>query len=170
MEKNSEDDSVPYHDTKPAGYDGFYYAVNATFRFIEKTKGREALLSYWQDHGTQYMSPVWEKWKEGGLKSIADYWRAFFSHEPGAEVEVVQDEECVDLSLSVCPAIKTLREGNREIFKDYCQHCYFVSEAAAKEAGFTVRIKGGNGSCHQAFYPINSAPEPQNLKDIRSAQ
>ncbi len=78
MEKNSEADAVPYHDTKPAGYDGFYFALNATFRFIERTKGREALLSFWQDHGSNYMAPVWRKWKEGGLGAIANYWRSFF--------------------------------------------------------------------------------------------
>ncbi len=170
MEKNSAADSLPYHDTKPAGYDGFYFALNATFRFIEKTKGRAVLLSFWQEHGMQYMAPIWQKWKEGGLPAIATYWKSFFSHEPGAEVEVVQNEECVELTISVCPAIKKLREEKREIFKDYCQHCYFVSEAGAKQAGHTVRIKGGNGSCHQAFYPVNSAPEPQCLENITLAQ
>ena len=170
MEKNSEADAVPYHDTKPAGYDGFYFALNATFRFIERTKGREALLSFWQDHGSNYMAPVWRKWKEGGLGAIANYWRSFFSHEPGAEVEVVQSEKCVELKIAVCPVIKKLKEEKREIFQDYCQHCYFVSEAAAKQAGHTVRIKGGNGSCHQSFYPIDAAPEPQKLEDILLAR
>jgi len=51
--------------------------INATFRFIRKTLGDEALIAYWQDLGREYMDPVSQRWNAGGLPAVAEYWRAF---------------------------------------------------------------------------------------------
>ncbi len=170
MKNNPKLDPLPYHDRKPHGYGEFYRALNATFRYIDGKKGRSHLEKFWEDHGKNYMAPIWKKWKAGGLDAIALYWRAFFAHEPGAEVKVTANQEFVDIRVSVCPAIKHLKETDWEIFPHYCQHCYFVSEAAAQQSGYTIRVDGGNGTCSQRFYPAQSAPEKQNLSDIRLAQ
>lgn len=159
--------SLPYRDTKPVGAADFYFAINATFRFIRQKLGPDALRDYWSDLGRAYLAPVSRLWKEGGLPALATYWRDFFAAEPGSEVTVVEAEDAVVLEVSVCPAIHHLRSGKRAIDPGFCQHCYFVSEAAARSAGFTVRVKGGNGSCRQTF----SAAEigPQQIKDIKEA-
>lgn len=160
---------LPYTDDKPVGAADFYFAINATFRFVHLKLGREGLLRYWSDLGSRYMLPVTERWRQGGLTAIADYWRAFFAAEPGSEVEVRQEADQVMLEVHTCPAIKHLREHNREIVPFFCQHCYFVSEAAARPAGFTVRLEGGNGSCRQVFLPLESDPAPQDLTAILEA-
>ena len=100
---------------------------------------------------------------------MADYWRAFFAAEPGAEVRVEASPGQVSLEVGVCPAFKHLRAHGRTIIPSFCQHCCFVSEAMAAPAGFTVRVQGGNGACHQTFLPRASAPSPQDLTQIREA-
>ena len=77
--------------------------------------------------------------------------------------------EAVLLDVKVCPAIKHLRAGGREIVPCFCQHCYFVSEAMAAPAGLTVRIEGGNGSCRQTFAPRAANLPPQELARIKEA-
>ena len=90
-----------------------------------------ALRRYWQELGSSYYAPVTAAWKRGGLPAVAAYWRAFFDAEPGAEVRVEATPDRVSLDVRVCPAIKHLRAHARAIVPCFCQHCYYVSEAAA---------------------------------------
>ena len=161
---------LPYTDTKPVGASDFYFAINATFRFVLARFGAEGLHKYWIDLGSQYFAPVTVRWQAGGLPAVADYWRAFFAAEPGAEVEVSETNEAVTLDVKVCPAIKHLLAHGREIVPCFCQHCYFISETMAAPAGLTVRIEGGNGSCRQKFFPRSAATAPQDLTHIKEAK
>lgn len=160
---------LPYTDTKPVGAADFYFAINATFRFILARTGMEGLRRYWTDLGAAYFAPVSARWKSKGLSGIEEYWRAFFNAEPGSEVEVRKTASTVTVNIKTCPAIQHLRSGNREIVPCFCQHCYFISEAIAAPAGFTVRIQGGNGSCTQTFQPSSSEIAPQDLANIKEA-
>ena len=161
---------LPYTDTKPVGAAGFYFAINATFRFILAKFGVEGLRRYWSEMGARYYAPVSERWKAEGLDGIAAYWRAFFDAEPGAEVAVTKTDNAVQLDVKRCPAIGHLRAHGREIVPCFCQHCYFVSEAMAAPAGYTVRVQGGNGVCTQTFHPRSTAPAPQDLAAIEEAR
>ncbi len=160
---------LPYRDTKPVGAADFYFAVNATFRFLLTRFGLDGLREYWCELGKGYYAPVTETWKRGGLSGIAEYWRAFFHAEPGAEVQVHEHKREVRVEVKTCPAIKHLRAHGREIVPCFCQQCYFVSEAIGAPAGFTVRVSGGNGSCVQRFVKRDGSEEPQRLEDIAMA-
>lgn len=160
---------LPYTDTKPVGAADFYFAIHATFRFVLGKFGITGLREYWRDLGTKYFAPVSARWSTGGLPAVAEYWRAFFAAEPGAEVEVGEGSEAVTLDVKVCPAIKHLRERGREIIPCFCQHCYFIGEAMAAPAGMTVRIEGGNGACRQVFFHRDGAAAPQDLAQIKDA-
>ena len=162
----SDKSPLPYQDTKPVGAADFYYAINASFRFIHGRFGLDGLRRYWTDLGQTYMRPVSDRWKTDGLDGVAAYWRAFFKAEPGAEVQVQQAGPHVTMDVKTCPAIAQLRKGGREILPCFCQHCYFISEAAASSAGLTVRVEGGNGACRQTFYPQAAAPLPQDPEKI----
>ena len=165
----SDTNPLPYTDTKPVGASDFYLAINATFRFVHDKFGIAGLRAYWTDLGTKYFAPVTAQWSTGGLPAVADYWRAFFAAEPGAEVEVSVTEQAVTLDVKVCPAIKHLRSQGREIVPCFCQHCHFISEAMAAPAGLTVRIEGGNGSCRQKFLRRDATVAPQDLAQIKDA-
>ena len=166
---SSPQQPLPYTDTKAVGAADFYFAINATFRFVLGKFGIAGLRDYWTDLGTKYFAPVSARWRAGGLPAVAEYWRAFFAAEPGAEVEVGETKEAVTLDVKVCPAIKHLREHGREIVPCFCQHCHFISEAMAAPAGLTVRIEGGNGSCRQKFSPRAVGTAPQDLAQIKEA-
>ncbi len=160
---------LPYLDSKPVGAADFYFAINASFRFILKRFGIEGLRQYWTELGTSYMAPVSAAWKKGGLPAVAEYWRAFFKAEPGAKVEVTLREHSVVLEVGTCPAISHLRKHKREIVPCFCQHCYFLGDATAAPAGLTVRVEGGNGSCRQTFQRRSSAIPAQDLSRIKEA-
>ncbi|MFA6564651.1 MAG: hypothetical protein WCV00_22285 [Verrucomicrobiia bacterium] len=160
---------LPYTDTKPVGAADFYFAINATFRFVLNKLGIEGLRRYWTDLGGRYFAPVAARWSAGGLTAVAEYWRAFFAAEPGAEVEVRQSSDAVTLDVKVCPAIKHLRAHGRGIVPCFCQHCYFIGETMAAPAGLTVRVEGGNGSCRQVFLRCEAASAPQDLAHIKEA-
>jgi hypothetical protein len=164
-----QEPSLPYRDTKPVGAADFYFVINATFRFVLQRFGIEGLRQYWKDLGTSYMAPVSAAWKKHDLNGVAEYWRAFFKAEPGAEVEVALRQDSVMLDVKQCPAIHHLRKNKREIVPCFCQHCYFLGEATAAPAGFTVRVEGGNGSCRQTFYRRNAGIAEQDLAAIKEA-
>lgn len=161
--------ALPYHDTKPQGAADFYYAINATFRFILKRLGREAWIRYLQEMGRGYFAPVNENWRRGGLKEVARYWRDFFAAEPGAVVEVTEQPDRVEIAVRECPAIKHLKNGGREIVREYCQHCYFLGCARAEAAGLTMRLSGGDGRCRHTYAKIEAGLPPQDMAQIKEA-
>ncbi len=161
--------ALPYTDTKPVGHADFYFAVNATFRFILKRFGYEKLQEYWRNIGASYYKPVSAQWLDHGFAGVAGYWRAFFKAEPGAEVAVHESADEVRLEVKQCPAIHHLRENKREIVACFCQHCFFVNEAIAGPAGMAVRITGGNGVCTQRFMRQSRNEPAQKLEDIKEA-
>lgn len=160
---------LPYVDTKPQGSADFYYATNATFRFILGRLGRAGWVSYLEELGRGYFAQVNERWRAEGLPAVARYWRAFFDAEPGAEVDVRESRECVEVVVHECPAIKHLRAGGRELVREYCQHCYFLGNARAEAAGLAMRLEGGNGSCRHTFFTASAAVKPQDLAKIKEA-
>jgi len=159
---------LPYPDAKPVGAADFYFAINATFRFIAHRLGIEGLRRYWTDLGREYARPVSTKWKHDGLDGVAAYWRAFFRAEPGAEVEVTESTDRVEIEVRVCPAIAHLRQGGRTIFPQFCQHCYYQEEAMAAAAGMAMRLEGGNGSCRHTYRlsrPDLAAQDPNAIAE-----
>ncbi|MSU66678.1 MAG: hypothetical protein EXS38_11380 [Opitutus sp.] len=160
---------LPYRDTKAVGAADFYYGINATFRFILSRLGAAGWRRYLEQLGRGYFTPVNRRWQEGGLRAVADYWRAFFAAEPGAVVEVSQLPDRVEVHVRQCPAIKHLRAGGREIVREYCQHCYHLGNARAEAAGMTMRLEGGNGLCRHTFFSAGNVPAAQDLARIKEA-
>ena len=162
--------TLPYVDTKPQGAADFYYATNATFRFILARLGGEGWRRYLGDLGREYFAPVNRLWREGGLPAVARYWRDFFAAEPGAVVEVLEQPDRVEVCVRECPAIKHLRAGGREIVREYCQHCYHLGSTRAAAAGLTMRLAGGNGACRQTFAAAGAGLAPQDMTAIAEAR
>lgn len=167
---SSPTSDLPYTDTKPQGSADFYYATNATFRFILGRLGPDGWRKYLEDLGRDYYAPANARWRQGGLPAVARYWRAFFAAEPGAKVEVTEHADRVEVAVLECPAIKHLRAGGRDIVREYCQHCYHLGQARAAAAGLTMRLAGGNGSCRHTFAPPAAGLPPQDLKAIADAR
>jgi len=160
---------LPYQDIKPVGAADFYFVINATFSFIAQRLGLAALRDYWTALGREYFAPVSRRWQSRGLAGVAEYWRAFFAAEPGAEVEVIETSESVTLEVRTCPAIRHLREHHRPIVPCFCQHCYFVGDAMAASAGLKLRVHGGNGSCRQTVFRRDAGVPDQDLAHIKEA-
>jgi hypothetical protein len=159
--------NLPYRDTKPQGAGDFYYAINATFRFLLGTQGPEAWRAYLRDLGRDYYAPVNARWRAGGLPEVARYWRAFFAAEPGADVVVSEATGRVEIEVRVCPAIAHLRQGGRKIVREYCQHCQILGAARAEAAGLEMRLAGGNGTCRHTYATPAAALPPQDPGSIR---
>ena len=158
---------LPYTDTKPQGSPDFYFAINATFRFILRRLGRDAWIRYLTDMGTSYYAPVNTQWEAGGLSAVSAYWRAFFAAEPGAVVEVTEHPDRVELQVRECPLIKHLRAHGRVPVPEFCQHCYHLGSARAGAAGLTMRLSGGDGACvHTYARPAANLPA-QDLNQIK---
>lgn len=139
--------SLPYTDTKPQGAADFYFAINATFRFILAQYGEEGFERWLTKIGQDYFAPVNRQWKSGGLPFVARYWRDFFDAEPGSEVRVVSSGDEVVVRIDRCPAITHLKAHEREIVPEYCRHCAHLGRSRAESAGLSMNVSGGNGSC-----------------------
>lgn len=158
-----------YRDTKPQGAPDFYFAINATFRFILGRCGRAGWRAYLEELGRGYYAPINREWRAGGLAAVARYWREFFAAEPGAEVDVTQTADRVQLHVHTCPAIRHLRQHGRPIVREYCQHCHILGAARAEAAGLTMRLRGGNGRCEHTYALPSAALPPQRAEDIAEA-
>lgn len=129
----------------------FYFAINATFRFLLENYGEEALAAYWRAMGAEYYAPLAQRFRQGGLEEVERYWREFFASEPGGSVDITTTGSQVEIEVRDCPAIRWLRTHNREVVSCYCQHCHHVSSAIAEKAALKFSLEGGGGACHQCF-------------------
>jgi len=129
----------------------FYFAVNATFRFIHDKWGEEALIDYWRSLGGEYYAFLADRFRTGGLDEVERYWREYFAAEPDGDVLVRRRGDEVEIEVRDCPAIRWLKEGGRSIMPLYCRHCDHVSTAIAERAGLVFRLEGGGGTCRQVF-------------------
>lgn len=129
----------------------FYFAINATFRWIYDNWGEQGLIRYWETLGHEHYAPVAERFRLGGLEAVRDYWTDFFAEEPGGEVSVDLVEGQVVIEVRRCPAIAHLQKHGREIMPLYCKHCTHVSRAMCEGAGIEVEVIGGGGACRQFF-------------------
>jgi hypothetical protein len=135
----------------------FYFAINATFRFIHDTYGKDALVDYWTSMAREYHAGVADRFSSSGLEEVRRYWTDYFAHEPGGDVSVSLTPRGVELDVVDCPAIRWLKTGGREIVPYYCEHCYHVSTTIAEQAGLSFKLEGGGGACHQIFGPKGGA-------------
>ena len=133
----------------------FYFCINSIARHIHDEYGMNALLDYWQSLGREYYADRIAKWRQNSPAAIADDWREYFLQEPGAIVETLADDTTATLNISVCPAIKHLRESGREIVPYFCEHCDHVCGSMAKAAGYRFERLGGMGSCQQRFVKLS---------------
>lgn len=138
---------LPYTDTKPQGAADFYFGIDATFRFMLRQFGEAGFSDWLTEMGRDYFEPVNRIWREGGLSAVAQYWRDFFAAEPGAEVEVREEDCQVVVDVKKCPAIAHLKAHRRDIVPDYCRHCQILGQSRAEASGLSMRLEGGNGSC-----------------------
>jgi hypothetical protein len=129
----------------------FFFANNAMFRHLHDQYGKEALVDYWRSLGREYYRQRIQRWRDGGPETIAADWRAYFLEEPQAEVESVAQGDAVTLDVKVCPAIKHLRDHDRDIVPYFCEHCDHTCGAMAEAAGYDFQRTGGMGSCQQRF-------------------
>ncbi len=129
----------------------FYFAINATFRFIHDRYGKHALIQYWTSMAREYHADVTARFAEGGLEEVRRYWADYFAREPGGDVRVDLTERGVELDVRDCPAIRWLRDAGREIMPCYCEHCHYISTAIAEGAGLRFQLEGGGGRCYQVF-------------------
>ncbi len=131
----------------------FYFAANAIFRHLHDRYGKAALVEYWRSLATEYYRGRIEAWKSGGLKAVAEDWRAYFALEPAVEVDVIFEENAVELIVRVCPAIRHLRNHGRDIVPYFCEHCDHTCGAMAELAHMDFQRAGGMGACRQRFVP-----------------
>lgn len=159
------DSRLPYTDSKPQGAADFYFAIQATFRFILESYGRAAWIRYLREMGRGYFEPVNRQWTREGLPGVAAYWKAFFAAEPGAGVEVESAPDAVTVHIHICPAIRQLRDSKREILPCFCQHCYYLNQARAEAAGLSMKVEGGAGTCVHRYAPAGVLQ--QDLAEIK---
>lgn len=157
---------LPYQDTKPQGAADFYFAINATFRFIHMRFGRVGWLEYLRDMAREYYEPVNKMWRDGGLTAISGYWKAFYAAEPGAEVEVTESAHAVTVEVRQCPAIAHLKKHHRDIVPYYCEHCYLLNNARAEAAGWCMRLEGGDGQCRHTFSRTAAPQDPNAIREV----
>jgi hypothetical protein len=135
----------------------FYFTINATFHYFTERWGKEALVAYWQTMGREYLAPLADQSRSGGLEAIFGYWSEYFAHEPGGDVAVSQvGSDRVVIEVHDCPAIAWLTRSQEAashppVHPMFCQHCLYVNQAMLESTGHSFTLEGGGGSCRQVF-------------------
>lgn len=129
----------------------FYFAINATFRFIYERWGEGALIDYWRSLGREYYAELSQRFRDGGLEEVERYWADYFAAEPDGDVTVSRIGNAVVIDVHRCPAMEWLKQANRRVMPLYCQHCLHLSSAIAEEANLVFELERGDCTCRQTF-------------------
>lgn len=153
----------------PVAAGDFYFAINATFRFIFEKWGEQGLIDYWETMAREYHAPISARFREGGLPEVASFWRRYFDHEPGGDVRVVHREDAVEIVVRDCPAIRWLEDSGRDVMPLYCRHCHYTATVIAGHADMSFHLEGGGGSCRQTFRLASATTGSEDADTPRGA-
>lgn len=129
----------------------FYFAVNATLRWLQTRFGEEALTRYWQALAQDYYAPVARQYREGGLAAVEQHLQETLAVEPGAVVYFEREGAQLTVTVEHCPAIGHLRACGREVAPRFCEQCSVLNPLLCRDTGLTYEQQGGDGACRQVF-------------------
>src|SRR6056297_3079287 len=80
--------------------------------------------------------------EEKGIKGAYEYWGAgsgTLDREDAAyDINLKKDKLIIEMNK--CPSVGELKDRNREIYYDYCEHCAALYDAVLRKYGLTMDV------------------------------
>ncbi len=132
-------------------FEGFYPAILATFKHIERNYGYETLERYWRELAEEYYAPVIEKFRKGSIDAIASHWQEYLSKEPEAQFEIIKQRDRVIIDVKRCPAMYWLKHFKCEIPDWYYNHIAVMGNTLAENSGHKFEFYPDSDSYKMIF-------------------
>lgn len=119
----------------------FHSSMNMGIHYVGENYGMEAVREYLSRYTQNVYCMVIEDIRNRGLQAIADKIQDTYNKEKSSDaLTLVLDEDCLDVSIAYCPAVKHLKATGRVISKWYRYTTEVVMEvlAAAGSYKFTM--------------------------------
>ena len=127
----------------------FFGVYCATFEYIERTYGHEALEKYWAEYiADRFLAHLEALVAEKGIEGMKEYWgHTLAEEEAGYEITATEDSFRIDMH--DCPALRWLREHDRMTYDDYCAHCPALYKRIMNRNGYSYQYEydPGAGRC-----------------------
>jgi len=101
--------------------DHFVRFYNEVFKALDR-RGREHLVAYWRELGRLQTIELAERFRAGGLKAAADYWRRIMKEE-NCDATLTETEDYFEFRMHRCPSLSKVLDNDAEPFELYCDHC-----------------------------------------------
>jgi hypothetical protein len=133
----------------------WFGGYNVIFNWFELNYGYSALEEYWKYIAQNCFEEVIEKFKNGGLTAIKDYYEYTFGLDEG-ECKTSLENGKLTIEVVKCPDYEFMKSSSNPNFipiKNYCKHHEIINGVLAKESGhlFCMEECDSNGRCKWAF-------------------
>ena len=135
----------------------FVPAYSELFIYLDQTRGKEAVVKYWEELSDTYLSDFRNLVVQKGIAGCFEYWSHTLTEE-AADFRMELDEErgVFELEMRKCPSMGKLIETDHiDPYEHYCQHCdvlyrrvleplgyeYNIDTSHCKEAKCTITVK-----------------------------
>jgi len=123
--------------------DHFVRFYNEVFKALDE-KGREHLVAYWRELGRLQTIELAGRFREGGLRAAAEYWRRIVREE-NCEATLEETEDYLEFRMHRCPSLSKVLDNDAAPFDLYCDHCMGwvqpVMEASGLYAAMDMRSR-----------------------------
>lgn len=120
----------------------FIVIYNETFIYLHKTYGKSEVVKLWQKLSQEFTYKLQKLVEQKGLKGIYEF---FYGDEGTAGREhVIGDRYCNEHEfferVRNCPSVSELINRKRDVYRYYCEHCYWLYAYAIEKYGYKYDI------------------------------
>lgn len=101
--------------------DHFVRFYNEVFKALQQ-KGCRHLVAYWRELGRLQTLALGKRFRGGGIKECAAYWRSIIREENCAAT-LIEHADHIELRMRRCPSLSKVLDNDASPFPLYCDHC-----------------------------------------------
>jgi hypothetical protein len=120
----------------------FIPAYNELFKFLDTTKGKDAVVAFWESLSDAFLGNLHDLVAEKGLAGCYEYWSRTLTEE-AADFRMKLDEtnNIFRIEMRGCPSkARLLEDGHIHPYENYCEHCDVLYRRVLEPLGYVYDI------------------------------
>lgn len=117
----------------------FHGALNVGIDYLHQRFGAEAVRDYLRRFALDYYAPLRADLQRRGLVALKEHWARIYRIE-GGNVEIVQTEGELRLTVKACPAVQHLRQSNVPVAELFIETTRTVNEAICEGTSYEALL------------------------------
>ena len=135
----------------------FHLATAETISYVMDKYGKPFLRELFRRTAREVYRDIYESLKAGDVEPLLEYWEYYLKRE-GGEFELRRGKNETELIIKACPAVRHMREREKEPASSFCLQTVLMNEAWSSDTPFSIEtVISGEGTCRQIVRRIRAS-------------